>query len=56
MSEPSIAARDAKAVFVTGGTGYIGCVLVGTLLARGHRVRALVREQSRGRLPGCAEP
>jgi len=26
MGEPSIAARDAKAVFVTGGTGYVGRV------------------------------
>jgi dihydroflavonol-4-reductase len=30
-------------IFVTGGTGYIGRALVARLVARGHRVRALVR-------------
>lgn len=42
-------------VFITGGTGYLGRALVAELLARGHEVRALVREGSEGRLPaGCA--
>ncbi len=41
-------------VFITGGTGYIGSRLIPRLLARGHRVSALVRPQSQGRLPaGC---
>lgn len=44
-------AGAAKAVFVTGGTGYIGRALVTALLARGHTVRALVRLASRDRLP-----
>ena len=45
------AARD---VFITGGTGYIGSRLIPRLLARGHRVRALVRPQSQNKLPaGC---
>jgi len=45
------AARD---VFITGGTGYVGSRLIPRLLARGHRVRALVRPQSQNRLPaGC---
>lgn len=34
---------------MTGSTGYIGRPLVGALLARGHRVRALVRPESAGR-------
>jgi len=44
-------ARDA---FITGGTGYVGRALCERLVGRGHRVRALVREGSQGRLaPGC---
>jgi uncharacterized protein YbjT (DUF2867 family) len=42
-------------VFVTGGTGYMGQPLIAALLERGHRVRALVRAGSRGRLPAGAE-
>ncbi len=52
MAEPGAAAPGD--VFVTGGTGYLGRALIPRLLERGHRVRALVRERSRGRLPaGC---
>ena len=42
-------------VFITGGTGYIGRRLIPELLARGHRVRALVRNGSEGRLPRGVE-
>lgn len=38
-------------VFVTGATGYIGRALIGALLARAHRVRALVRPGSEGNVP-----
>jgi uncharacterized protein YbjT (DUF2867 family) len=42
-------------IFITGGTGYMGRRLIVQLLARGHRVRALVRPGSEGKLPaGCA--
>ncbi len=41
-------------IFITGGTGYIGSRLIPALLARGHQVTALTREQSRHKLPaGC---
>jgi uncharacterized protein YbjT (DUF2867 family) len=41
-------------VFVTGGTGYIGSRLIAQLVPRGHRVVALTRSGSEGRLPaGC---
>src|SRR5260221_13103765 len=41
-------------IFLTGGTGYLGSRLIPLLLERGHRVRALVRKGSEGRLPpGC---
>lgn len=39
---------------MTGATGYLGSRLAALLLARGHRVRALVRPGSEARLPaGC---
>ncbi len=41
-------------IFITGGTGYMGCQLIPELLQRGHEVHALVRRGSEGRLsPGC---
>ena len=42
---------QARDVFVTGGTGYIGQRLIPELLARGHRVRALARSPSIDRVP-----
>jgi uncharacterized protein YbjT (DUF2867 family) len=45
-----------RQVFVTGGTGYIGARLIGALVARGHRVRALARAASAARLPAGCEP
>ena len=42
-------------VFITGGTGYMGLQLVGELLARGHKVRALVRQGSEAKVPAGAE-
>lgn len=41
-------------VFVTGGSGYVGRPLIEGLLARGHRVRALVRAGSESRVPSGA--
>jgi uncharacterized protein YbjT (DUF2867 family) len=43
-------------VFITGATGYLGRHLIPVLAARGHRVRALVRPASAGRLDPAAEP
>ncbi|WP_410596702.1 SDR family oxidoreductase [Amycolatopsis sp. lyj-23] len=40
-----------KTVLVTGATGTIGRHLVGELLARGHRVRALTRSPDKAELP-----
>jgi uncharacterized protein YbjT (DUF2867 family) len=47
-------AANARCVFITGGTGYLGGSLIPVLLERGHRVRALIRSGSKGVLPpGC---
>jgi uncharacterized protein YbjT (DUF2867 family) len=43
-------------VFVAGGTGYIGKRLIPALHAEGHEVVALVREQSRKKLPWTCTP
>jgi uncharacterized protein YbjT (DUF2867 family) len=41
-------------IFVSGGSGYIGRPLLERLVARGHKVRALVRRGSEQKLPpGC---
>jgi uncharacterized protein YbjT (DUF2867 family) len=46
--------QQKRQVFVAGGTGYVGSQLIPALMARGHQVRALVREGSEGKLPaGC---
>jgi uncharacterized protein YbjT (DUF2867 family) len=42
-------------VFVTGGTGYIGSHLIPALIARGHKVKALVRKGSEAELSDFAE-
>lgn len=45
---------NARCVFITGGTGYLGGSLIPVLIERGHRVRALMRPESKGTLPpGC---
>lgn len=38
-------------IFISGGTGYIGRALIPRLLARGHAVRAMVREGAQKKLP-----
>ena len=42
-------------VFLTGGTGYIGSRLIPALQARGHVIRALVRQGSEDKLPATVE-
>jgi len=45
---------EERCVFVTGGTGYLGRPMIASLLKRGHKVQALVRAGSEGKLPpGC---
>jgi uncharacterized protein YbjT (DUF2867 family) len=47
--------RDPEPILLTGATGYVGSHLLDELLARGRRVRALVREPRPGRLPATVE-
>ncbi len=51
-AEPSL--TTSLDILVTGGTGFIGRHLIPLLVARGHRVRALVREQSLERVAAGA--
>jgi dihydroflavonol-4-reductase len=56
MTTPNAANAAANTALVTGGTGMVGHWIARTLLARGHRVRALVRSLDKGQrlLPeGC---
>ena len=46
---------NARDVFMTGATGYMGRALAWRLVERGHRVRALVRPGSEPRLPARVE-
>jgi len=48
-------AREAHSVFVTGGTGFIGRHLIASLVGRGHRVQALLRDGSQRKLAQGAE-
>jgi nucleoside-diphosphate-sugar epimerase len=50
------ATSAARAVVVNGATGHIGRALAQALAGRGHRVRALVRAGSAGRVPPGVEP
>ncbi|MDX1983950.1 MAG: NAD(P)H-binding protein [Bryobacteraceae bacterium] len=43
------------AIFLTGGTGFLGRQLIRTLVARGHAVKALVRPGSEHKTPQGAE-
>lgn len=43
-------------ILITGGTGYVGSRLIPRLLERGHRVRALARAGSEGKVPTGATP
>ena len=52
---PAVAAARTGAVVLTGGTGYLGTRLAERLLARGHRVRLLVRSSAAGRSAAGAE-
>jgi uncharacterized protein YbjT (DUF2867 family) len=46
---------DARRIFITGGTSYVGSSLIPILLERGHRVRALLRSGSKAKLPAECE-
>jgi len=46
--------KQPRNIFVTGGTGYMGRILIPRLVERGHKVRALVRPGSEKKFPvGC---
>jgi len=46
---------ETRQVFLSGGTGYVGCALVRKLVERGHRARVLARTGSQHKVPPGAE-
>jgi nucleoside-diphosphate-sugar epimerase len=42
--------NSTKEIFIAGGSGYMGRHLIPELLARGHRVKALVRRGSESKI------
>lgn len=59
--EPWSSGKNAKTfpvkpVFITGGTGHIGSRLIEALVRKGVPVQALIRPESRGKLPAGAVP
>ena len=44
-----------ETIAITGATGFAGGHAISELLSRGHRLRALVREPQRARLPASVE-
>lgn len=44
--DPGMADADARAAFVTGGSGFVGGALIRRLVGEGRRVRALVRSDA----------
>src|SRR5689334_9854678 len=46
---------ETMQVFLSGGTGYVGCALTTKLLARGYRPRVLARAGSEHKVPQGAE-
>jgi uncharacterized protein YbjT (DUF2867 family) len=46
---------DARQVFLSGGTGYVGRALITKLIARGHNSRVLARAGSESKVPSGAE-
>jgi uncharacterized protein YbjT (DUF2867 family) len=56
LSSPVLLPMQSVNVFVTGGTGYMGQRLIPALIARGHRVDALVRPGSERKLPSGVTP
>jgi uncharacterized protein YbjT (DUF2867 family) len=47
---------ESRSVFITGGTGYMGQMLIRALGARGHSITAVVRSGSEGKLPVTSTP
>ena len=47
---------ESRSVFITGGTGYMGQMLIRALGTRGHSITAVVRPGSQGKLPVTSTP
>ncbi|HTA47791.1 MAG TPA: NAD(P)-dependent oxidoreductase [Bryobacteraceae bacterium] len=51
---PTPSPHNSRNVLITGATGYMGSRLAQRLIDRGHRITAIAREASKGKLPaGC---
>ncbi len=50
---PTVPCPEMGRILITGGTGYVGGLLIPELLARGYRIRIMIRGDSKYYMEVC---